>query len=99
MSVESKATVNHDEIKRWAEERNGVPATVKGTEHGGEEAGLLRIKLPQGEDEALEEIGWEDFFKKFEEKNLAFLYQETTTEGERSYFSKFVDRSSVEAYA
>ncbi|HEX2772735.1 MAG TPA: hypothetical protein VHN18_09935, partial [Micromonosporaceae bacterium] len=41
----SLVTTNHDVIRRWAQERNGVPATVDGTEHDGR-AGVLRIDFP-----------------------------------------------------
>jgi len=85
-SSESKVTTDHDEIRRWVEERGGHPAEVKGTE-------LLRIDYPgfSGED-SLEEISWEEFFDAFEENNLAFLYQEKTKDGGKSRFSKLVNR-------
>jgi len=85
-SSESKVTTDHDEIRRWVEDRGGHPAEVKGTE-------LLRIDYPgfSGED-SLEEISWEEFFDAFEENNLAFLYQEKTKDGGKSRFSKLVDR-------
>ncbi|WP_437993169.1 hypothetical protein [Sorangium sp. So ce145] len=88
----SKTTIVHDEIRQWAESRGGRPATVKSTEAGGE-PGILRIDFPgySGED-TLEEISWEDFFDKFEESNLAFVYQEKTAEGQPSNFSKLVSR-------
>jgi len=41
----TRATTNHDEIRKWAEARGGKPATVKGTESHGE-AGVLRIDFP-----------------------------------------------------
>lgn len=73
------------------EERNGRPATVKNTGRDGEDAGLLRIDFPgySGED-SLEEISWEDFFRKFDENNLKFLYQEKTEDGKQSRFNKFI---------
>ncbi len=74
---ESKTTTDHDEIRRWVEERGGQPATVKGT-GGDDDAGLLRIDFPGGSGDRLEEISWEDFFEKFDEKKLAFLYQDET---------------------
>lgn len=50
----SHTTTDHEEIRRWAEERGGRPASVKGTEHGREKAGILRINFPGSEaDEAL----------------------------------------------
>lgn len=92
MSAESKKTTDHETIKQWVEERGGYPATVKSTKAGGE-PGVLRIDFPgySGE-ESLERIAWEDFFGKFEESNLAFLYQEQLKSGEESRFFKFVRR-------
>jgi hypothetical protein len=89
---ESKTTTDHEEIRRWAEERDGRPATVKGTESGGEEAGILRIDFPGGEEDRLEEISWDEWFEKFDEENLAFLYQEQVKSGEESRFFKLVRR-------
>jgi hypothetical protein len=83
----AKKTKNHNTIRKWVEARGGWPATVKGTKTGGEEAGLLRIDYPGYSGEGtLERIDWEDFFRKFDEENLTFLYQDTP----RSRFSKFV---------
>lgn len=87
---EAKQTVDHDEIKRWAEARGGRLATVKGTEENGEEAGILRIAFRN--DESLETIEWDEFFEKFEEEGLAFLYQEQTSDGSQSRFFKLVER-------
>ena len=90
---ESKVTTNHDQIKRWAEARAGVPSRVKGTD-------LLRIDYAgySGE-ETLEQISWEEFFQIFDENKLAFLYQEKLESGETSRFSKLIDRDSAEAKA
>src|SRR5919199_4954954 len=92
MAGESKTTTNHQEIKKWVEARGGKPATVKRT-GGKDDAGILRINFEgySGE-ESLEEISWEEFFDKFEEKELAFLYQDKTKEGKESRFFKFVNR-------
>jgi hypothetical protein len=86
----SRQTTNHDEIRRWVEQRGGRPANVRGTEEGGEDAGLLRVMFRDDED--LEEIGWDDFFEKFDEEKLAFLYQDKTADGGESRFFKFVQR-------
>lgn len=89
-SAESKATIDHEEIQRWVEERGGQPARVEGTN-------LLRIDYPGFSGEGtLEAIDWDEFFRLFDENNLAFLYQEETKDGGESRFSKFVDRDSVE---
>lgn len=96
MSGESLVTTDHETIRAWAEERGGDPASVSGTERGGDDVGILRIDFPDyGDDGRLEEISWDDFFEKFDDSNLAFVYQEETSDGETSRFGKFVDRDSV----
>lgn len=92
MAGASKKTIDHDEIKKWVEERGGRPARVK-TTGGDGDPGLLRIDFPgYGKRDTLEPISWEEFFQKFDSKNLAFLYQETTKSGQESRFFKFVKR-------
>lgn len=84
---EAKVTSNHAEIRKWVEERNGRPSRVKGAREGG----VLRIDFGEPED-ALEEISWDDFFRIFDESNLAFLHQDKTANGKVSRFNKFVDK-------
>lgn len=96
MGKEAQVTTDHETIRRWVEERGGWPATVKGTQRGGEKVGMLRIDFPGYSGEGkLERISWEEFFQKFEEKNLALLYQEEIHSGERSFFNKLVSRETV----
>jgi hypothetical protein len=99
MTGESKTTVDHEEIRKWVEARRGQPASVAGTGDD-EEAGVLRIDFPgyRGE-QSLKEISWEEFFQKFEEKKLAFLYQDKTAEGKESRFFKLVSREISQAKA
>ena len=75
----AKITTDHDEIRNWAEERGGRPATVR-SKH-----------------DALEEISWEEFFEKFDESDLALLYQEETAGGEKSNFNKLIGRETAQA--
>ena len=89
--ADSKTTTDHDTIRNWAEERGGRPATVAGTESGGEDAGILRIDF-QDPDDKLEEIAWDEWFRKFDEEKLAFLYQDETKDGSTSRFFKLVSR-------
>lgn len=88
---DSKQTTDHDQIKSWVEERDGHPATVSGTKDG-DEPGMIRIGFPEGDSDSLEKISWEDFFEKFEDSELAFLYQDKTSDGEKSRFCKLVSR-------
>lgn len=92
MSSGGNTTTDHDKIKQWVEERDGKPACVKGT--GGEDdPGVLRIDFPgYGDDSKLQELAWDEFFEKFDESDLAFLYQDKTASGDTSRFFKFVSR-------
>lgn len=88
----SNQTHNHQTIKEWAEQRNGVPARVVETASKGDE-GILRIHFPEfSKSKDLEEISWEDFFKDFEKDRLDFLYQDKKVNGEQSTFHKLVAR-------
>lgn len=92
MSSASEKTHDHKVIKKWTEERNGIPAKIKGT--GKEKSdGVLRIHFPDhsGSDN-FEEISWDDFFLEFDESKLDFLYQDKKADGETSTFHKFVAR-------
>ncbi len=92
----AKVTTDHEFIRKWAEERKAKPSCVRGTGGRGD-IGMLRLNFPgySGE-EALEEISWDDWFKKFDERGLALLYQDRTAAGEKSNFNKIVSRETVE---
>jgi hypothetical protein len=83
----SETTTDHDMIRKWVEARGGHPARVKGRGPGG----ILRIDFGEPE-ESLEKIPWDEFFKVFDDNDLAFLYQDKTADGGTSRFSKFVER-------
>ncbi|HYC02918.1 MAG TPA: hypothetical protein VED40_06475 [Azospirillaceae bacterium] len=86
---DSHTTTDHEEIRKWAESRGGRPAAVKGTPDE-DDGGLLRIDFGEREDN-LEEIDWDRFFKTFDERKLAFLYQDRI-DGKESRFFKLVRR-------
>jgi hypothetical protein len=86
---ESKTTTNHDEIRQWAEDRGGRPAVVRTKGEGG----ILRIDFGEPE-EKFEPIEWDEFFRIFDENDLAFLYQDETGGSKTSRFNKFVDRKN-----
>jgi hypothetical protein len=88
----SKLTTDHDEIQRWVEEHDGVPASVRGTGDK-KDPGILRIDFPGGAGEdQLEHLDWDEWFRKFDESDLAFLYQEQKADGSDSTFFKLVKR-------
>jgi len=90
---ESKTTTDHRQIQKWVEARGGIPAHVKRTGRG-RDVGVLRIDYPGfSGDESLERLSWDDWFRAFDEHQLAFLYQESVKGGAKSRFSKLVARN------
>ena len=94
ISKSSTATSDHEEIRRWAEERGGVPACVRGTGGRGD-TGMIRIDFPDGPEPSLQQISWDEWFEKFDEKNLALIHQHETARKQMSRFNKLVSRDSV----
>lgn len=97
----ARTTTDHDEIRRWAEERGGQPACVKGT-GGAEDIGMIRIEFPgapRSRDESLQQIEWDEFFDKFDESGLALVYEDQTASGRKSNFSKLIKRETPRARA
>lgn len=91
----SKATINHDEIIQWAEKRGAKPARVVGTGGRGD-VGMIRFDFPGYSGErSLKAISWDDFFKKFDESQLALVYRDDTAAGQKSNFNKLVGRETV----
>jgi hypothetical protein len=91
-SSQDTITTDHDDIRRWAEERDGKPASVRST-GGDADPGILRIDFPGGAGEdQLEHIGWDEWFAKFDEQGLAAVVQERKADGEPSTFIKLVKR-------
>jgi hypothetical protein len=88
----AETTTEHDTIRKWAERKGGKPAAVKSTHKEGD-VGIVRIMFPdnpKSEHDALTEISWEEFFKEFEERELALLYDP------KGLFSKIVGRDTAE---
>jgi hypothetical protein len=91
----AKRTTDHAQIRQWAEARNGKPARVQYLARARDPDGFLRIDFPEDdedEEEELEEVSWEEFFEQFDEKRLAFVYEEQTAAGELSRFNELVSR-------
>lgn len=89
-------TTNHDDIRKWIEKRGGHPAMVADTERNGREGRILRVDFddPGGNDDVgLHRISWQEFFKVFDDNDLAFLRQD---DGD-SRFNKFVQREGAES--
>jgi hypothetical protein len=88
----ARMTTDHDEIRRWAEERSGKPAAVRGTGAVGD-AGLIRIDFRgSAGDGSLEEISWDEWFDTFEDRDLGLLVQDEASDGQKRNFNKLVSR-------
>lgn len=93
----SHITTDHEVIRRWAEQRGAQPAKVKGTGKGGD-IGIIRLNFPGYTGQKLEPITWEEWFEKFDDDNLALLYQEETAEGDKSNFNKIVRAETAQEF-
>ena len=94
-SASSRVLTDVEEIRAWAEEREAKPSCVRGTGDKGD-IGILRLDFPgfAGEDK-LEEISWEEWGEKFQERELALIVQDQTSEGVQSNFNKIVSRETA----
>jgi hypothetical protein len=89
----AETTTDHGEIRRWAEQHGGRPASVSAT-GSGEDPGILRLMFPdapQHDDDALEEISWDEWLQAFDENELALVYEPDGN------FNKLVSRANVES--
>lgn len=95
----SVTTNDHEEIRRWAEERKASPSCVRGTGRKGD-TGLLRFDFPgYSGSESLEHIDWDEFFEKFDEQGLTLLYQPRTASGQTSNFNKLISGETAKKAA
>ncbi len=91
----SKITRDHDVIRKWAEERGATPSHVRRT-GSPDDVGVLRLDFPGYSGEgALEEISWDQFFEKFDDQNLALVYEEETAAGQKSNFNKLISAATA----
>ncbi len=79
----ARPETDHEAIRAWAEKHGGRPAKVA----TGGKGGILRLDF-QEQDENLEPIEWDEFFKIFEDSELALLLPDDSA----SRFNKFVSR-------
>jgi len=86
-NTSSRVTTDHEAIRRWAEERGAKP--VLAGKSDGKRAGV-RLEFPGSRDTSLREIGWDEWFQRFDKGKLALLYQQQTADGEHSSFCEIV---------
>jgi hypothetical protein len=83
----SATTTDHDKIKKWIEDHNGVASVI---DNDGKTK-VLRVHFPEAssdKDDQFDEVSYEEFFQIFEDSKLAFLH---STDSD-STFNKFVSR-------
>ena len=89
------ATRNHDVIQRWADERGARPATIPGPDP--ESPRVLRFDFPGFGGQDLEPVGWEEWFRTFDDRNLVFVFQERLKNGNQSNFFRLDNPEREEA--
>jgi hypothetical protein len=88
----TKITKDHKLIKEWVVSRGGIPGRVIENEAPTEENGVLDIKFPERTDNKVIPITWNEFFTRFEQSNLAFLFEDDNRNGVKSKFFKLIWR-------
>ena len=87
----AEVTTDHKTIKKWAEAHGGKPTAVDRT-HVKDDVGIVRVMFPDAphsEHQHLVPISWDEFFKEFDKRKLALVYDPD------SMFSKIVGRDAV----
>lgn len=85
-----ETTIDHETIRTWVERRGSTAARV--TEAADDDPGSLAVVPEDTDDDSVERIPWEEFFRIFEEENLAFVYQAERDDPDERWFCRFVDR-------
>ena len=83
---ETLVTTKHEVIRRWAEERDALPAAVAGTEKE-EGPGVLTFDFPPyGDNPLVRQVSWDEWFATFDRRRLNFIFQEKLADGRQSNF-------------
>lgn len=94
-----KYTVDNKEIRGWVEAHGGMPVVLKEAveedEEGEESSDMLHISFDPN-DINMEEMEWDEFFERFDNENLALVYDEITPEGTIPDF-ELLDRDRARA--
>jgi hypothetical protein len=94
IDAHTRATTDRETIRQWVSERGGMPSMLRRTNHAAEDT--LLINFPNdGSDEPAIDISWADFFRHFDDRNLAFIYQESLPDAEDAQVYQLVDRYTL----
>lgn len=96
-----KIAATHEEIRKWVEGHDGVPAIIDDFEVGGDKIGL-RIDFPGKQDENMlsvnrnteHDVTWERFFALLDSKGLVFEYLDEEILHNPSMSYRFLDKNN-----
>jgi hypothetical protein len=87
----TRATTDHDEIRRWMESLRARPAVIEAGARG--EPDIIQVHLPGSSGENVHDVSWAEFFARFDEGKLALVYHERA--GRKSPAHRLVRRADV----
>lgn len=87
-----RRTVDHDTIRRWAEERSAFPVHAVAPLDRGDPR-TLRIRVPGKRMRTrVEPIQWHEWFERFDEQRFAFVFEDRAPDGKPSVTNRLVRR-------
>ncbi|RJQ38043.1 hypothetical protein C4559_02360 [Candidatus Microgenomates bacterium] len=99
-----RTTINHKEIMEWAKKHRGKPQIIDDPTAGSDTPGI-RINFPGIPDDVflsetkIRDISWNEFFKEFDDNNLAFVYMDEIVSNDPDSLSRayrFINRDDLE---
>jgi hypothetical protein len=87
-------TTDHEIIRNWILEHNGVPAVVRGTAGEDGDGSVLRLTFGKLDEKNMQRISWNEFFAIFDIRRLRFRYEDQITPGDAgvSYAFESIDQ-------
>ena len=82
---------DHETIRRWAEARGVKPSAVAKPGNPDFEGVDICLAVPGFDDETVEPIAWPEWFRKFDDAELALLIEDASRQP--STFNKLIRRT------
>ena len=89
MFAQGKATTDPSLIKKWAEARRATPAVIRKFTSDGMEMVLSFLFPDINIDEVVTRLSWEEFFEKFNQQRLVFVYEDSDRNQKASRYFTF----------
>ncbi len=90
MFAQGKITTDRQTIKEWTKARKGWPALIRKMTAAGVEIALSIVFPGYEADEIVCRLTWDEFFDKFDQLKLVFVYEEDDRNHKLSYCYAFV---------